>query len=67
MSDRGSYSSDSIVLIIAVADTVDELIELANASDYSLTSAVWSRDLTVAMDVAGRIHASKLNLPFLIS
>ena len=40
------------VLIVAVVDTVDEAVELANATDYSLAAAVWTNDLYNAMDVS---------------
>ena len=45
-------------MAVAVVDTVDEAVDLANACDYSLTSAVWTRDIYMAFEVAGRIHAS---------
>ena len=47
------------VLIVAVVDTVDEAVELANATDYSLAAAVWTNDLYYAMDVSRR-HRSGL-------
>jgi len=45
------------VCVIAVVDTVDEAVELANDTPFSLTAAVWTKDLGVAFDVARRIHA----------
>jgi len=45
------------VLVIAVADTIDDLVEMANASEYSLTASVWSQDLATAMSVARRIRS----------
>ncbi|KAH8083756.1 aldehyde dehydrogenase [Cristinia sonorae] len=50
------------VLVISVADTVEELISLANASDYSLAAGVWSGNLATAMNVAGRIRAGFTNI-----
>lgn len=46
--------------IVAVGDTVDEVVDLANASDYSLIAGLWTKDVHKAFDVAGRINASKL-------
>ncbi|EMD38802.1 hypothetical protein CERSUDRAFT_151449 [Gelatoporia subvermispora B] len=43
-------------------DTVDEAIELANTSDYSLTAALWTQNLNNAFDVGSRIRASHINL-----
>ncbi|EMD35472.1 hypothetical protein CERSUDRAFT_116216 [Gelatoporia subvermispora B] len=39
-------------------DTIEEAIELANASDYSLTSALWTQNVNIAFDVGGQIRAS---------
>jgi len=50
------------VLVVAVVDTIDEAVELANASEYSLASAVWTRDVYNAMDVATRIRAGSVNI-----
>ena len=38
-------------------DTVDEAVELANCSDYSLMSALWTKDVYKAFGVTERIHA----------
>ena len=45
------------VLVVAAVDTVDEAVELANKTDYSLAAAVWTNDLYNAMDVSRRIHS----------
>ncbi|TBU30583.1 aldehyde dehydrogenase [Dichomitus squalens] len=50
------------VVAVAVVDTVDEAVDLANACDYSMTSAVWTKDVYRAFDVAGRIHAACANI-----
>ncbi|THH32023.1 hypothetical protein EUX98_g2168 [Antrodiella citrinella] len=54
MWDKESFGP---VLVIAVADTIDELVELTNTSEYSLSAGLWSRDLHTALNVAGRIRA----------
>ena len=41
----------------SIVDTVDEAVELANATDYSLAASVWTSDLSVGMQVASRINA----------
>ena len=45
---------------IAVVDTVDEAVELANASTYSLSSALWTNDMRKALEVARRIYSGKV-------
>jgi len=47
------------VIVVAVVDTVDQAVELANSSDYSLTASVWTRNVHSAIEVASRIRASK--------
>ena len=41
-------------------DSVDEAVELANASTYSLASAVWTKDIHVAFDITSRIRAGTI-------
>jgi len=50
------------VLVVAVVDTIDEAVELANASDYSLAAALWTNDLYNAMNVSRRIHSGSVNI-----
>jgi len=50
------------VLAVVVVDTIDEAVELANASDYSLAAALWTRDVYNAMDVAARIRSGSVNI-----
>lgn len=47
-------------MAIAVADTVDEIVELANASDYTLVASLWTKDVNTALDVAGRVRSGQL-------
>ncbi|KAK7047884.1 hypothetical protein VNI00_006212 [Paramarasmius palmivorus] len=50
------------VLVVTVAESVDEAVNLANASDYSLTSSLWTSDLYLAQQVASRINAGYTNI-----
>lgn len=42
---------------IKIVDTVDEAIELANMTDYSLMGAVWTRDIEKGLKISRRIRA----------
>jgi acyl-CoA reductase-like NAD-dependent aldehyde dehydrogenase len=42
---------------LAVVDTIDEAVELANASDYSLAASLWTKDVYNAINVAMRIRS----------
>ncbi|KAH9030341.1 aldehyde dehydrogenase [Lactarius pseudohatsudake] len=44
------------VLVVAVVDTIDEAVDLANATEYSLAAAVWTNDLYNAMSVSRRLR-----------
>lgn len=46
-----------LVLAIAVVDTVDEAVELANDSEYSLVSSLWTTNVHKAFEVGSRIRA----------
>ena len=48
-----------IVLSIAVVDTVDEAVELANSSEYTLAASLWTNDVYNAMDVAMRVRSGE--------
>ena len=43
--------------IVAIVDTIDEAIDLANASEYSMAASVWTQDVYKAFEVVGRIRA----------
>ncbi|KAH9857240.1 aldehyde dehydrogenase [Lenzites betulinus] len=57
--DRETFAP---VLVVAVVDTIDEAVDMANASDYSLVAAVWTKDVHKAFDVSAKIHASTSNI-----
>ena len=48
-----------LVTVVLEVDSVDEVVELANATQYSLVGSIWTRDLNTALDVSGRIRAGK--------
>ena len=48
-----------LVIVFAVADTIDEAITLANASDYTLTAAVWTSNIYSAQLVTSRVRSGK--------
>jgi len=48
------------VLACQPFDDVDELITLANDSEYGLACAVWTRDLNTANTVSQRVHAGSV-------
>lgn len=52
-----------VVIIVVVADTVDQIVDIANESAYSLSAAVWTKNINTALDVASRIRAGKSEIP----
>ncbi|KIJ28084.1 hypothetical protein M422DRAFT_37450 [Sphaerobolus stellatus SS14] len=50
------------VAAISVVDTVDEAIQLANSSDYSLAAALWTSDIHRSLDIASRIRSGYTNI-----
>jgi len=48
------------VLTILTFTTIEEAIELANATDYGLVAGVWSKDLDTAHYVASRVKAGQV-------
>ncbi|KAL5476695.1 hypothetical protein ACEPAI_2881 [Sanghuangporus weigelae] len=57
--DRESFGP--LVGVVTV-DTIDEAIELANATDYSLTASLWTRDVNRALDVSSCIRAGMVSV-----
>lgn len=47
------------VLTISVVDTIDEAVELANASQYTLGSTLWTKDIGTGLGVAARVRSGK--------
>lgn len=47
---------------MSVVDTVDEAIELANATNYTLGATIWTRDLNTALSVSSRVCAGTYNI-----
>jgi betaine-aldehyde dehydrogenase len=45
------------VLSILTFDTADEAIEIANSTNYGLSSGIWTRDFDTALSVSRRIRA----------
>jgi acyl-CoA reductase-like NAD-dependent aldehyde dehydrogenase len=48
------------VLAVMRFSTIDEAVQLANATDYGLSGAVWTRDIDTAMAVSRRIRAGTI-------
>ena len=48
------------MIVIAVVDTIDEAVEMANASDYSLTASLWTKNIYTGIKTAARIRAGEL-------
>ncbi|KZT05339.1 ALDH-like protein [Laetiporus sulphureus 93-53] len=50
------------VVVLVEVDTIDEAVDFANASDYTLVGALWTKDLNTAMDVSMRIRSGCVNV-----
>ena len=48
-----------LVIVFVVVETVDEAVETANASDYSLSASLWTSDVYAAQSTASRIRAGQ--------
>lgn len=53
------YETFGPVFGITICDTVDEAIDLANATEYTLTSAIWTNSIH-ALNLASRIRAGSV-------
>ena len=56
-ADVGCNEIFGPVAIVYKAKDADEAVEIANNSDYGLSSSVWGTDLAKAEEVAGRLRA----------
>ncbi|TFY67393.1 hypothetical protein EVJ58_g1663 [Rhodofomes roseus] len=63
-SDMRIWNEESFApnIIVHSVDTIDEAVEYANKSDYSLMAAVWTKDVYNAYETAGRIHSGTVNI-----
>lgn len=50
------------VVILAEVDTIDEAVDLANATDYSLVASLWTQNVHTAMDVSMKVRAGCVNV-----
>jgi betaine-aldehyde dehydrogenase len=48
------------VLSILTFDTAEEAIEIANSTNYGLSSGIWTRDFDTALSVSRRIRAGTI-------
>ncbi|KAJ7598561.1 aldehyde dehydrogenase domain-containing protein [Mycena floridula] len=50
------------VFALTVVDTVEEAVEMANLSDYSLSGSLWTSSIDLANEVAPRIRTGFINI-----
>jgi betaine-aldehyde dehydrogenase len=48
------------VVVALTFDTLDEAVDLANATDYGLSASVWSRDVDTAINVGRGVRAGTI-------
>ncbi|MBR7194671.1 aldehyde dehydrogenase [Gordonia sp. SCSIO 19800] len=48
------------VLSVLTYDSVDEAVKIANDTEYGLSAGVWSRSISTALEVAGRLEAGSV-------
>jgi acyl-CoA reductase-like NAD-dependent aldehyde dehydrogenase len=48
-----------LVVVFTVAETVQEAIELANASEYSLAASLWTSNVFEGQQIAGLIRSGQ--------
>ncbi|KAF7348558.1 Aldedh domain-containing protein [Mycena venus] len=57
--DRESFGP---VIAFALVDTPEEAVDLANASDYTLSASLWTNDMYLAQRIAPLIRAGYTNI-----
>ncbi|KAG6891624.1 hypothetical protein C0992_001309 [Termitomyces sp. T32_za158] len=55
--DIDIWEKESFGPAVIVVNTVDEAVQLANLSEYSLSAAIWTNDMRVAQDVSAQVRA----------
>lgn len=64
MPEMKAFSDETFGPVVSVYpyDSLDEAVEMANATRYGLNASVWSRDTGRAVEVATRIRAGSVNV-----
>ena len=61
-SDTGHTEVFGPVMRVYSFDTDDDAVDIANATEFGLTAAVWSRDIVQAERMVSRIQAGVINI-----